>query len=105
MFVNQRMTSIEENDKYVVYHGIEDGAAIFSLFDTNYESDRLVRRMTTAPDLVPDETEYQDHFWVQIDDGEISELRFDPKLTEQQLADAQDAVDVFEKWKESDKQK
>lgn len=99
------MSPVEDKDKYVVYHGIEDGAATFSLFDTNYENDRLVRQITLLPNEIPDGIEYQDHFWVQIEDGEIVELQFDSELTEQKLAEAQDAAEVFEKWQEMDEQK
>lgn len=100
------MTSIEDNDKYVVYHGIEDGAAIFSLFtrDPDLDFDRAVRRMTMDPDDVPPETEFEDHFWVEIEENEIVTLQFDPEFTEEKKETYKEVEKIHQEMQEASRQ-
>lgn len=95
-------------DKYVVYTGIEDDTATFALFDMDhdryYDSDRLVGRITMCQENVPEGTQSDDHFWVNIDEnGEIAELQFDAELTEQKLKEAQDSVEKFKQLQERER--
>lgn len=101
---------MEEKDKYVVYTGIEDGAATFALFeidhDKYFDSDRLVGQIAIDPENVPEGTESEDHFWVELnEDKEITELQFDPELTKKKLAEAQDSVEKFKQLQEREKQR
>lgn len=74
---------MSENDKYVVYTGIEDGAATFALYERASDRDRGVRGLAIPPEDVPAGTENGDHFWVDLDEnGKINNLYFDEELTE-----------------------
>lgn len=71
-----------------MYNDIEREKASFLLYDIDYGWDydrpRLIRGITMEPDDVPEEVEYQDIFWMGLDEeDEITELEFDPKLIEQ----------------------
>lgn len=91
-----------EQDKYVVYHGIEDGAATFGLYD----DEGAVRRVTMSPDEVPAGTEIGDHFWVELnEDSEISKLKFDSEFTDKKQEQYQEAVDKFKQMQEMGRQK
>lgn len=96
------MTEEEDNDKYVVYTGIEDGAATFSLYDNG----GIITQLTISPDDVPPGTDIGDHFWVDLDEADdIAELYFDPQLTTQKKKEAESAVEKYKKLKEHDKEK
>lgn len=100
------MSPIEDKDKYVVYNGIEEGMATFSLCDRNYEEDRIVDQIAIPPEDVPEGTEYQDHFWVDLNEkGEIIEMRYDPEFTAQKTSEYQEAVDMFQKMQDQEKQR
>lgn len=80
------MSSIENKDKYVVYHGWVEGEAPFVLFDRDHDEDyerpKLVGGVWVDQEDVPAGAEYQDHFWVELDeDGEITALKYDSELT------------------------
>lgn len=91
---------MSDKNKYVVYTGIEDSAATFTLYD----SGGPVRQVAMSPDQIPEGTEYQDHFWVQIEDGNIASFKFDSELTEQKREENQDAVEMYKDWQEYDKE-
>ncbi len=100
------MSQGEDNDKYVVYHGIKEGAAIFSLFrrDPDLEYDRPVRRVTMDPDDVSSETEFEDHFWVEIEENEIVDLQFDPEFTKKKKDKYQEVEDIHKEMQEIGRQ-
>lgn len=99
------MTQEEDNDKYVVYNGLEDGAATFSLYDRSYEPERIVDRITMRPQDVPEGAEIEDHFWVDLDeDGTIIRMDFDPEFTEKKQEEAQAGVDTFRELKKQEEQ-
>jgi hypothetical protein len=94
------MSSIADKDTYGVYTGIEDGAATFALFDDG----GIVGRTAMAPGDLPDDTDNGDHFWVEIEDGDIVELQYDPELTAHSQEEAQDAVKTHRKMQELGRQ-
>jgi hypothetical protein len=100
LYLKERMSSIADKDTYGVYTGIEDGAATFALFDDG----GIVGRTAMAPEDLPVNTENGDHFWVEIEDGDIVELQFDPELTAQSQEEAQDAVETHRKMQELGRQ-
>lgn len=57
-----------------------------------------------VPEDVPDGTEFEDHFWVEIEDGEITALQFDPELTEQKREKYQAAEEIHRKMQELSRQ-
>lgn len=94
------MSSIVDKDTYGVYTGIEDSAATFALFD----DDGTVGRTAMAPEDLPDDTDNGDHFWIEIEDGDIMGLQYDPELTAQRQAKAHDAVGTHRKMQELGRQ-
>lgn len=91
---------------YVVYTGIEDGAATFVLCERDDDRDRSIRRLTLPPEDVPEGTSIEDHFWVEIDEnGEIIELQFDPSFTAQKSEEYQDAVETHKQIQERERQR
>lgn len=90
---------MSDGDKYVVYTGIEDGAATFSLYDDG----GVVTRLTMTPEDVPSGTEIGDHFWVDHDEeNDIVRLRFDPDYTSQKQEKARTAVRKYRELQKSD---
>lgn len=86
---------IMKEDKYVVYHGMKEGMADFALYDKG----GIIRGVTMDPEEVPTEIEYQDHFWVEIEDGDIVNLQFDSELTEKKKEEYQNAAEIHEQMR------
>lgn len=104
--MNQRMSPIEDKDKYVVYTGIEDGAATFALYERTSDRDKGVRSLAMPPEDVPAEPENGDHFWVDLDEnGEIEDLYFDEEFTNKKEDKYQETVNEFKKLQERDRKK
>lgn len=104
------MSPIADKDKYVVYNGIENEMATFLLFERDHDGDsdrpRGVRGIRMEPNNVPDGIEYQEHFWVELDDdGEIVALEPAPEIDEQKKKDYQNAADTYDEWQEREKRK
>lgn len=94
----------EENNKYVVYTGIEDGAATFALYERASDRDRGIRGLAIPPEDVPEDTKNGDHFWVDLDeDGEINELYFDAEFTNEKQEGYQETVEKFNKLQNRDR--
>jgi beta-lactamase superfamily II metal-dependent hydrolase len=96
------------NDRYVVYHGSEDGAATFGLYDTDhdrgYDRPRAMGQVAVAPEALPAEFDIGDHFWVDIDDTQqsrgINAVRFGPDLTERKAVEYQVAEETYGEMQE-----
>lgn len=89
-----------KKDKYAVYHGTKEGVADFALYDEG----GIIRGETMDPEDVPAGTEYQDHFWVEIEDREIVELQFDPELTEKKKKEYQDVAEAHKQMQKLSRQ-
>lgn len=89
-----------EEDTYVVYTGIEDGAATFSLYDDG----GVVTQLTISQKYVPSGTDIGDHFWIDLvqDDG-IVNLRSDSEYTAQKQEEAQTTVKKYRELQEHDR--
>lgn len=88
-----------DEDKYVVYTGIEDGAATFSLYDNG----GVITQLTMTPDNVPSRVEIGDHFWIDVnEEGIIGELRFDAELTSQKQEATQTSVKKYRELQKRD---
>jgi hypothetical protein len=102
MWLRERGTRMVDKGKYVVYTGIEDGAATFSLYDDG----GVVTQLTTSPKDIPSRTEIGDHFWVDhAVKGDTIELRFDSEFTSQKQEEAQTAVRKYRELQKSDRKK
>lgn len=101
------------NDLYIVYHGSEDGAATFGLYDTNhdrgYDRPRAMGQVSVSPEALPAEFDIGDHFWVDIDDTQqyrgINAIRYDPELTKNKSSEYQIAEGIFGGMQERGRQK
>lgn len=90
---------MSDKDRYVVYTGVEDGAATFS----QYDDSGVVTQLTMTPEEVPSGTEIGDHFWVDPDEESgVVRLRSDPDFTSQKQKEAQTAVRKYRELQKSD---
>jgi hypothetical protein len=90
-----------DEDRYVVYTGIEGSGATFSLYDDG----GVMTQLTMTPEEVPSGTEIGDHFWVDHDEeSDIVRLRFDSDFTAQKREEARTAVRKYQELQKNDRE-
>lgn len=62
-----------------------------------YDAGGIVRGVTMTPEAILEGTEYQDHFWVKMENEEIVELEFDPEFTEKKKEEYRDVAETHKR--------